>query len=67
MVDSRGCGVILLMPTTLLGEGVNGTNSKGPLMFSILILENLERNLNAAVLEPFPVILEDSWQMQEHF
>ena len=31
MVDSRGCGVILLMPTTLLGEGVNGTNSKGPL------------------------------------
>ena len=37
------------------------------LMFSILILENLERNLNAAVLEPFPVILEGSWQMQEHF
>jgi hypothetical protein len=27
----------------------------------------LERNLNAAVLEPFPVILEGSWQMQEHF
>ena len=37
------------------------------LMFSILILDNLERNLNAAVLEPFPVILEVSWQMQEHF
>ena len=37
------------------------------LMFSILILENLERNLNAAVLELFPVILEGSWQMQEHF
>ena len=37
------------------------------LLFSILILENLERNLNAAVLEPFPVILEGSWQMQEHF
>ena len=35
-------------------------------MFSILILENLERNLNAAVLEPFPVVLEGSWQMQEH-
>ena len=30
---TEGMGSQLLMPTTLLGEGVNGTNSKGPLFY----------------------------------
>ena len=37
------------------------------LMFSVLIFENLERNMKAAVLEPFPVILGGPWRMQQHF